>query len=558
MKQLEYFLASALEKVFPGKRPRAMEPGAVVRCFSNETAQAQLVYLGREGERPRNARVEWKGGPVAAQLFKVELVPGELPCYEACDDQYLTKEPGLFPDLLVPLENGAIRLVPRQYRAVWMIWDLKGQALPGDYPVEILIRDEASGEPLGPPAHITLRVGKAALPPQKLIHTQWFHGDCLADYYHVKPLSEQHFLLMERFIQKAAELQVNMILTPVFTPPLDTAVGGERPTVQLVGVTEENGSYRFDFALLRAFLQLLKKHGVSYVEIPHLFTQWGAKYTPKIIGTRNGREEKLFGWHVPALDPGYRRFLEAFLPALRVELQAQGFDREHVFYHISDEPGPAHYESYEAAYRQVKDLLSGCRVIDAVSSIAFYHRGVQSRPVAASDHIQPFLDEKVRPLWVYYCCSQSKDVPNRFFALPSARNRIMGVLMYLYQMEGFLHWGFNFYFTQLSLAPADPYRVTDGGCAFPAGDPFLVYPGRDGRPLSSIRAQVQLDGLQDLRALELMESVMGREAVLRLIYDGWEELRPFTFTRYPLSPEYLENLRARVHQALEAANEAGR
>ena len=25
----------------------------------------------------------------------------------------------------------------------------------------------------------------AVLPPQKLIRTEWFHGDCLADYYHV-------------------------------------------------------------------------------------------------------------------------------------------------------------------------------------------------------------------------------------------------------------------------------------------------------------------------------------------------------------------------------------
>ena len=33
---------------------------------------------------------------------------------------------------------------------------------------------------------------------------------------------------------------------------------------------------------------------------------------------------------------------------------------------------------------------------------------------------------------MYYCCAQSSLVPNRFFAMESARNRIMGVLMYLY------------------------------------------------------------------------------------------------------------------------------
>lgn len=29
---------------------------------------------------------------------------------------------------------------------------------------------------------------------------------------------------------------MNMLYTPLFTPPLDTAVGGERMTVQLVGM----------------------------------------------------------------------------------------------------------------------------------------------------------------------------------------------------------------------------------------------------------------------------------------------------------------------------------
>lgn len=80
-------------------------------------------------------------------------------------------------------------------------------------------------------------------------------------------------------------------------------------------------------------------------------------------------------------------------------------------------------------------------------------------------------------LWVYYCCAQSSLVPNRFFAMESARNRIMGVLMYLYGIKGFLHWGYNFYNSKFSLHPVDPYRVTHADYAFPSGDPFLVYPG---------------------------------------------------------------------------------
>ena len=36
-----------------------------------------------------------------------------------------------------------------------------------------------------------------------------------------------------------------MLLTPVFTPPLDTTVNGERLTVQLVDVRRDAGVYSF-------------------------------------------------------------------------------------------------------------------------------------------------------------------------------------------------------------------------------------------------------------------------------------------------------------------------
>ena len=37
---------------------------------------------------------------------------------------------------------------------------------------------------------------------------------------------------------------------------------------------------------------------------------------------------------------------------------------------------------------------------------------------------------------------------NRFIAMPSGRNRVGGFLLYKYGINGFLHWGFNFYYSQ--------------------------------------------------------------------------------------------------------------
>lgn len=50
--------------------------------------------------------------------------------------------------------------------------------------------------------------------------------------------------LIGNYMDAAVKCGVNMILTPVLTPPLDTAVGTERPTVQLVDIEVRDGSTR--------------------------------------------------------------------------------------------------------------------------------------------------------------------------------------------------------------------------------------------------------------------------------------------------------------------------
>lgn len=567
MPRYEFFLASSLEKVFPTRRPAALEEGAGLSVWPGARCAVQLVCTAQDGAPGMPVQrfsVSADGAPAPALLRGVESVPCEYPCYENSDEFYITREPGLFPDLLRPLGEPLVLPVPRQYRAVWLSWNIPADAAPGCYPVTVTARAlrreiQPNGTVFEDPDAANLvfslsfrmHVGASPLPAQTLLHTEWFHTDCLAQYYGVPVFSEEYWRIVENFIRAAGEEHgINMLLTPVFTPPLDTPVGGERPTVQLVGVRRAAGAYSFDFTLLARWTKLCRRYGVEYLEIPHLFTQWGAAATPKILAEEDGRIKRIFGWDVPADSAAYRAFLCAFLPALRAELLHLGYDDAHVFYHISDEPSAQQLAAYRAARAQAADLLEGCRVADALSSLAFYRQGLVSTPICASDHIQPFLDENINGLWVYYCCAQGELVPNRFFAMESARSRIMGVLLYLYCIEGFLHWGYNFYNARFSLRPIDPFRVTHGDYGYPSGDPFLVYPGADGAPLSSIRAEVQSEALLDLRALQYLERLAGRAFTEALVYEG-APMRPITFADYPRGADYLLALRERVAREIE-------
>src|SRR5699024_3497882 len=147
-------------------------------------------------------------------------------------------------------------------------------------------------------------------------------------------------------------------------------------------------------------------------------------------------------------------------------------------------------------------------------------------PIPSTDHIEPFLEHHVPNLWTYYCCSQHREVSNRFFAFPSARNRIIGMQLYKFAIKGFLQWGYNFWFSQLSRKSIDPFHNTDAGYGFPSGDAFMVYPGENG-PIESLRMEVFYEALQDLRAFQLLEKVIGKERVVELIEDGMDT--PLTF-----------------------------
>lgn len=547
MNRVQLKLVSSLEKVFPDKAPLDYPEEAPLSGLTNETLSFQAAFSAQWDDAWRKDYVTLEiDSPLKRYIRqrRVRCVPVNFAAFPDSDDNYLRTEPGLYPDLLEDVSASRLRVFSGIWQSVWIDIESDGGLPAGRFPINLaLVNDE--GEQLAA-ASMEVTILDAKLPPQRLIHTKWFHSDCLAQYYGVEVFSEEYWRIVERQIRLAARRGINMMLTPIHTPPLDTRVGGERPTVQLVDITVEKGQYSFGFDKLERWVRMCQDAGIQYFEMAHLFTQWGAGFTPKIMAKVDGQIKRIFGWDVP-VGESYGLFLSQYLPALTAELKRLGIDKVSWF-HISDEPSKEHLESYLKAKALAVPYLEGYTVMDALSDYAFYQSGAVTKPVPANNHIEPFLEAKVPGLWTYYCVGQYKDVSNMFMAMPSARNRILGVQLYKYAIEGFLHWGFNFYYSQSSDYLVDPYYVTDGDGFAPAGDAFQVYPGRGGEPEESIRIMVTAQALYDLRALELLESLTSRQHVLELI-DG-ELSEPVTFSRYPRSAQWLLNLRARVNREI--------
>lgn len=543
----EMKLVSSLEKVFPDSEVEKMGFSRF-SMLKNEKASFQMAYkLGCPEDGEYEIEID---SPLKDEIhaYCVRLIPSQLAAPKNADEYYIKKESGEYPDLLEAIDlNAPVRLSHNGWQSVWFEIKTAGELPAGEHLVRVQVSQ--NGKILAA-SEIGVEVIAARLPEQTLIYTNWYHTDCLMRYYKTEAFSEDYWRITENYLRHAREYGMNCVLTPLFTLPLDTKVGGERPTVQLVDVkiTGKN-EYEFGFEKLDRWLEMCERCKVPYIEMSHLFTQWGAKHAPKIIATTaQGEEKQIFGWKTKASGKQYVSFLKQFAPALDAYLDKKGI-RERCLFHVSDEPAMYCYFPYKKASKLVHKLFHNYKVIDALSDFKFYKKGLIDTPIPANDHVGHFIGN-VPELWTYYCSAQSaNNVSNRYFSMASERNRVLGCQLYKFDVKGFLHWGYNFWFSQYSIREIDPFQVTDAGGAFASGDSFVVYPGANGEPMNSLRLNVFYDGLQDMMAMQLLESKIGRQKVVELLEAETKE--PITFSSYPHSSEWLLKTREKINQAIK-------
>ncbi len=538
---MELIILSSLEKVFSDEKPSAK----VFDGFSmlkNERSSFQAAICP---EKDMEISVSLDGELAAySKIYFVKDVPVGTACNDDADDFFLRKTSGMYPDVLIPVE-GKISVDSGKWYSIW-VEVVPEEKVIGKSELKVVVSENGSAIADG---SVAIEVIDCCLEKQTLIHTNWYHTDCLCNYYDVEAMSDEFWRINKNYILTAVEHGVNCILTPVFTPPLDTKVGGERRTIQLVGVKVRGKSYLFDFRNLKKWIDMCLECGVEYFEISHLFTQWGAKHAPKIVAIdKKGREKKIFGWQTRTSSKKYDNFLRVFGKELMAFIEENGLKDKCVF-HISDEPAKRHLKTYKKRANLISEVFDGIKVIDALSDFEFYETGAVKNPVPCESDIEDFVG-KVPALWTYYCCGQDKDyLPNRFMSMPSQRNRILGTLLYKYDIEGFLQWGYNFYNLQYSVKAIDPYQITDAGGSFPSGDSFVVYPSCKGEALASLRLKVFYDGFQDMMALRTLENKVGREKVLEFLKN--ESVKPLSFTEYPREAEWLLGLREKINAMLK-------
>ena len=505
-------LVSSLEKCFLDEHIDKYTEITGDTVYKNQRYSFQLAY-----ETPDNLLLYTKLAVESdinelITVKEVVNIPSDMAVYPHSDEDVLRRDAGLYPDLLRPADNAVAS--KGSTKAYWITVAPEGKAI-GKHDITVKLLDAFTGEELCKKT-ATVDILDIALPEQELVFAQWFHVDCLVDYYGVSAYSDEHFEIIEKFTQKAVEGGRNMIMIPLFAYPLDIHHDGYRTDVQIVDIYKNGDEYTFNFDKLDRLLEIYRRNGVKYYEVEHLFSQWGATSTPAVMAYVEGERKRIFGWDTEATSDAYKVFLRTFLQAFIAHMKELGEDQK-CHFHVSDEPVSEHLPQFKAVKAMIADIIEGYHHIDALSHFEFYEQGLINTPVPGTPYIKPFLENGVPDLWCYYCGGQCMGVSNCHFAMSLARTRYIGVQFFKYKIAGFLNWGYNFYNNQWSYDNVDPFLSSTGEMFSASGDTYMVYPAPDGSAWESNRFVAFYEALEDLRAMKLCASLYSHEETVKAI-----------------------------------------
>lgn len=471
---------------------------------------------------------------LSIEIYRIVYVPSVQAARDDHDDYIVSDKAGLYPDRLEKLNVNVVRIVPHIHNQFYIIVKGFDPEVKKQYRLNVSFFN--NGKKAG---HNSIIVDylPVALEKSKMLYTNWLHCDSIVAAHNVKPYGKSFYKIAESYFDLAIKSGVNMVLTPLINPPLDTYYKGYRKDVQLADVYYDNGKYSFNFEKLGGFIDFARGYGIKIFEFPPFFSQWDAKYAASVIIKQNGRKKRAFGWKTESDAPEYIDFLKSMLNALREYLIGRNM-LENCYFHICDE---AHDKTglYKKLRSVVTDNLKGGKFLDTSTKFSPQENS-EICDVLSVSQTEDAMKSGYRPSAIYYCWSDYKDyVSNRFFCMSLSRTAVIWIQAYLNDCKMLLHWGFNFYQDFLSHYYLDPNGVSDLGGVFPSGDAFVVYPDvADKKADSSLRLEAIAFGYKLYRLLLTHEKVFGKEKTKDIL----KTFGMSGYNRYPHNDEWLFSL----------------
>lgn len=378
------------------------------------------------------------------------------------NDELVGKAPISIPD---PFWESAERSVEKGTpQPLWIELDTPADASPGDYKGELTVKGK-SGKATLP---VSLHVRSFRMPDerhQRVINWWDFPG---RGFETLQPGTDEYWKhlaqsceFLHRFRQTDVRVDLNLV--------------------------ERKGD-AWDASLFEKFAEIAFAAGMQAVQ----FTP-AAQHTKSVLepDSRTHPIEENLGR----------------LAAVEKVIQRRGWQGR-VLASLADEPFIYHEESYRETLKRVREVAPSVQTIEAVETDDIGDLDIYVPKLSHLNLWWPRFEDLKREgktVWFYTCCHPTGRYPNRFLDQPLIKARELHWISYLYGLDGYLHWGLNWF-----VANEDPY--TEKGSipwGLPPGDAQVVYPAKNGW-VGSLRLSAMRDGLQDYEYLWTLENAIRR------------------------------------------------
>jgi len=491
---LSLWAVDPLTKVFPDTPASKQGNRVGMQGGANEYLSGQVAVRGDKELRGLSAR--WGSLRHCEQSYVIPgtslrwrfvgFIPVKRNTPNTALSNLVRAAPCEIPDPLLEVEQ--VDLPAGRTQPIWLTVYVPPDAPPGKYEGRFHIgNDEASGE-----IDVSLEVYPFVLPEERhLWVTNWFNAGRIARFHKVAPWSNEHWSLLQKYAENMAAHRQNVVLTPVSLIKV---------------IRQREGQLSFDYSHFNRWVRLFEKAGVCQrIEIGHVahFGEGGWRSNEIVLRNITARDRETGKPVTLPPDKG----LALLLRDLERHLSEQGW-LEKAMIHVADEPSLHNIDSWREASRFVYRAAPRLRRIDAIETRDF--SGDLEIWVPKLNYLPGWLEDfraaqlPGNELWFYTCLHPQGYYPNRLLDYPLVATRILHWINWRYRLDGYLHWGWNFWSDKPFENPGD---------RLPPGDSFIVYPRKDG-PLDSIRWEMMREGIQDYEEFRLLaektERVIGR------------------------------------------------
>lgn len=417
--------------------------------------------------------------------------------------------------------------------ASWVSVPVALDCVPGKYTGEIVLEAEANGKLIREKRNVQVNIYSTVVDQQTLMITNWYQpGFNYVDGEDVPQFSERWWELMNQMADYMKEYRQNVVMIAPLRLAEYTFESGEVATIDFK---------RFD-EVVQFFMDkgILKK--IAGGHIAGRMGGWESKFGCFIPVDKVGKTNIEL---VESTHPRIKTFYKKFFSELMLHLEKKGWEKMYM-QHIADEPIKSNSDTYIAISSLVKELLPEVQIVDACHTKDLDNRidvWIPQLNYLHKDYdFYKAQQAKGKEVWYYTCVWPQGEYANRYIQQPLIKTRLLHWINYKYNINGYLHWGLNFWRGDNPLI--ETAAIQPDGLVLPAGDAWVVYPYKK-HLIPSIRLEAMRDGIIDYELLRLLEKKnpeLAMKLTNKLVYD---------FDKYDTDIVHFRSIRKQLLNALE-------